>query len=269
MDQSAEIGIIGGSGFYSLLESPATMDSKNKYGAPSAPISIGKTEGKSVAFLPRHGVKHELPPHKIPYRANIEAFDNLGVKSVISTSAVGSLSKDYAPGDFVFFDQFVNMTWGRDDTFFDSKKVVHVSTADPYCPTLRAIATEIAQSMDLDFHPVGTVVVVNGPRFSTKAESKFFANQGFQLINMTQYPEVTLAREKSMCYLGIGIVTDYDAGLEGEVDVIPVNTAYMMKSFGENIAKAKALIANLLKAIPEERSCTCANSLDNAAMGGE
>ena len=269
MKQSAEIGIIGGSGFYSLLEKPVSMEGRNKYGKPSAPITVGRIQGKSVAFLPRHGVKHTLAPHKIPFRANIEALANAGVKRIISTNAVGSLSKDYAPGDFVFFDQFVNMTHGREDTFYDSGKVVHVSTAEPYCLELRSLAIETAEDMGIRCHEKGTVVVVNGPRYSTRAESSFFSRQGFQLINMTQYPEVALAREKALCYLGIGIVTDDDAGFEGMADIIPVNTKDMLKVFGKSIVTAKKLITELIDAIPEKRGCACSKALDDAAIGNE
>jgi 5'-methylthioadenosine phosphorylase len=268
--ESAEIAIIGGSGFYSLFDSPSTFEVATSYGSPSAPITIGKAGGKTVAFLPRHGTRHTLAPHKIPSRANIDALANAGVKMIISTSAVGSLSKEYAPGDIVFFDQFVNMTHGRDDTFFDSDKVVHVGMADPYCPQLRALANQAANEMGIRSHDKGTVVVINGPRFSTKAESKFFSKQGFHVINMTQYPEVALAREKAICYLGIGIVTDYDAGLDGSDDVMPVNTADMLQVFGESVVTAKELITNLLKIMPEKRQdCTCARALDNAAVSGE
>jgi len=266
MDTKAKIGIIGGSGFYSLLNAPSSIEAKGKYGAPSALISIGEIAGKSVAFVPRHGAKHTLPPHKVPFRANLEAFAEAGVERIISTNAVGSLAKEYAPGDFVLFDQFVNMTHGRDDTFFDADKVVHVSTAEPYCPELRALAAKKAKEMGIRCHETGTVVVVNGPRFSTKAESQFFARQGFQLINMTQYPEVALAREKAMCYLGIGIVTDYDAGLDGVEGIKPVNFEDMLSVFNGSVDKVKKLITELIPEIPDKRSCECGNALDNAAV---
>jgi len=264
METKAKIGIIGGSGFYSSLSAPNRIEAKNKYGTTSAPMSIGKMAGKSVAFVPRHGEKHTLPPHKVPYRANIEAFANAGVERIISTNAVGSLSKEFAAGDFVFFDQFVNMTHRRDDTFFDESKVVHVSTAEPYCPELRSLAVRKAKRMGIRYHETGTIVVVNGPRFSTKAESRFFARQGFQLINMTQYPEVALAREKAMCYLGIGIVTDYDAGLEGVDGIKPVNFEDMLKVFNSSVDKVKELIAELVPEIPEKRGCKCGSALDDA-----
>src|SRR5271157_3483373 len=202
MTQKAKIGIIGGSGFYSLLENPERADIDTPYGKPSDEISLGRISGKEVAFLPRHGGGHTIAPHKVPYRANIEALSRMGVERLIASGAVGSLVAEYEPGDFVFFDQFVNMSHGRDETFFDADRVAHISTAEPYCPELRKIAAEAADRLGMKYHDRGTVVIVNGPRFSTKAESRFFANQGFQLINMTQYPEISLAREKEMCYLG-------------------------------------------------------------------
>jgi 5'-methylthioadenosine phosphorylase len=264
MEGKAEIGIIGGSGFYSLLESPRQLEGASRYGKPSAPLALGKLEGRSVAFLPRHGYKHTIPPHKVPYRANIEAMANAGVKRLIATSAVGSLSADYKPGELVFFDQFVSMTHGRADTFFDEDTVVHVSSADPYCPELRRVAIKVAKRMGVGFHDKGTVVVINGPRFSSRAESRFFSAQGFELINMTQYPEVVLARERQICYLGIGMVTDYDAGLVGKKGIKPVSIAEVNRIFGENIGKVKELIGKLLPEIPEKRNCTCGSALEGA-----
>jgi 5'-methylthioadenosine phosphorylase len=189
----------------------------------------------------------------------------MGIKRIISTSAVGSLQKEYTPGDFVFFDQFVNMTHGREDTFFDSDRVVHVSTAEPYCTELRALAIRTSKKMKLKYHESGTVVVVNGPRFSTKAESRFFSRQGFQLISMTQYPEVALAREKALCYLGIGIVTDYDVGLEGEKGTKPVNMNDLLRVFNNRVDKVKELITKMIPEIADERGCNCGAALENSA----
>lgn len=264
----AEIGIIGGSGLYSLMENPEEVEIDTEYGKPSDKISIGKIGGKSVVFLPRHGRKHSLPPHKIPYKANIAALKQLGVKRVISTSAIGSLRPEYKPGDIVLFDQFVNMTHGRDDTFFHGSSVTHVSTAEPYCPELRAIGINAADSLKLDYHKDATIVVINGPRFNTKAESKMYANHGFDVINMTQYPEVPLAIESGMCYLGIGMVTDYDAGLEGNKDIKPVTLEEVNRIFAANITKVKSMINGIVPKIPENRgACHCADVLKNAVIG--
>jgi len=267
-ERSAEIGIIGGSGFYSLLENPDRVVVETHYGRPSEVISIGKVSGRNVAFMPRHGARHTLSPQKVPYRANLDALSSIGVERLIASSAVGSLVAEYEPGDLVFFDQFVNMSHGREDTFFDGDSVAHVSTAEPYCPELRKLAMEAADRLGLKYHDAGTVVVINGPRFSTKAESRFFAGQGFQLINMTQYPEVALAREKEMCYLGIGIVTDYDSGLEGRPDIKHVTFEDVNRIFATRVADLKRLIPEVVSAIPAERShCKCGEALKGAFVG--
>ena len=255
----ARIGIIGGTGLYSLVEVEEEVNPLTQYGKPSSPISIGKIGGKEVAFLSRHGKDHTIAPHKVPYRANIQALADLGVERIISSNAVGSLRMEYKPGDFVFIDQFVNMTHGRDDTFFDENKVVHTGMADPYCSDLRTLGISQAKNMRLPSHEKGTVVVVNGPRFSTRSESKFFAKQGFEIINMTQYPEAALAREKGICYLGIGIVTDYDVGLEGDETVKPVTFEEVSKVFSGSIEKVKSLINSMVPEINDERNCSCKN----------
>jgi 5'-methylthioadenosine phosphorylase len=263
----AEIGIIGGSGFYSLLEECESVEMETDYGRPSAEIAIGRVGGRDVAFIPRHGKGHTIPPHRVPYRANIAALAELGVKRIIATSTVGSLKEEYAPGDFVIFDQFVNMTHGREDTFYDRSIVAHVGMAEPYCSEMRSIASELLSSMRIKHHDRGTAVVINGPRFSSKAESRFFASQGFETINMTQYPEAALAREKALCYLGMGIVTDYDAGLEGRSDVRAVTIGEVLRVFGENVGKAKKVISEIVPKISaERRKCSCAKALDGAIV---
>ncbi|MDE1865721.1 MAG: S-methyl-5'-thioadenosine phosphorylase [Candidatus Micrarchaeota archaeon] len=262
----AEVGIIGGSGFYSLLDDAETVEIETDYGKPSDKVAIGTIGKKKVAFIPRHGSKHTIPPHKVPYRANIEAFNSLGVKRVISTSACGSLRREINLGQIVLFDQLVNMTHGRDETFFDKDEVVHVSTADPYCKGLRAYASIAATDLGFEHRDVGTVVVVNGPRFSTRAESKLFISQGFDLINMTQYPEAALVRERAMCYLGIGIVTDYDAGLVAGGSIEPVGYADVAKVFSQNVEKVKSVLKDLVGDLPKERDCVCGSALDGAMV---
>jgi 5'-methylthioadenosine phosphorylase len=261
----AEIGIIGGSGFYSLLEDAQSMEVETEYGSPSDKVSIGKIAGRDVAFIPRHGTKHAFPPHKVPFRANIQALYDLGVTRIIATNAVGSLNPKFKVGQIVAFDQFINQTNGRDDTFFD-KSVAHVSTAEPYCTELRMVSTVAANKNKLDYRDGGSVVVINGPRFSTKAESVFFSKQGFDLINMTQYPEVALARERCMCYLALGIVTDYDAGLVGRDDIKPVSHKEVMETFSKNIGNVKELIKTIISEMPKERKCDCKNALDGAII---
>ena len=262
----AEIGIIGGSGFYSMLKGTAFINDKNAYGSPSGSIAIGRLGSRNIAFIARHAKSHTIPPHKVNYRANIEALAELGAKRVIGTNAVGSLKEEYAPGDILFFDQFVNMTHGRADTFFDEDYVVHVSAAEPYCSQMRRVASSVAERMRIKYHESGTVVVVNGPRFSTKAESRHYARQGFDVINMTQYPEAILAREKQLCYLGIGLVTDYDAGLEGRSDIKTVSAQEVSETFSKGISTMKELVNGIIKELPEKRSCACGSSLDNAVQ---
>ncbi len=261
----AEFGIIGGSGLYSLIENPESIDIDTDFGKPSDKISIGTLGGKRVAFLPRHGSRHTLPPHKIPYKANIEALKKLGVKRIITTNAIGSLNPDYKIGDFVLFDQFVNMTHGRDDTYFHSGKVVHISAADPYCEDLRKLGSQVAKDLKIDCHDTGTAVVINGPRFSTRAESRNFGSAGFDVINMTQYPEVILAREKEMCYLGIGIVTDYDAGLEGR-EIEAVNYDYVKTMFGKSMEKITPFLVRLVEQADGNKECRCRSALEGAVV---
>ena len=261
----AEVGIIGGSGFYSLLENAQSIDVETAYGRPSDKVSIGKIGGRDVAFIPRHGSKHLIPPHKVPYRANIQALYDLGVKRIIATNAVGSLNPEFKVGQIVALDQFVNQTGGRAETFYEDS-VAHVSTAEPYCKQLRSVSNVVAKNMNLNYRDGGSVVVINGPRFSTKAESIFFSKQGFDLINMTQFPEAALAREKCMCYLALSIVTDYDAGLEGRSDIKPVSHEEVMRIFGENIGNVKGLVTEVVKQMPQARSCNCANALDGAII---
>ncbi|HIH50494.1 MAG: S-methyl-5'-thioadenosine phosphorylase [Candidatus Micrarchaeaceae archaeon] len=261
----ADIGIIGGSGFYSLLENAKEIDADTVYGRPSGRISVGRIEGKSVAFLPRHGSRHSIPPHKVPYRANIQALYDLGVRRIIATNATGSLNPKFKVGQIVAFDQFANFTNGRVDTFFEDR-VAHVGMAEPYCSELRSIATKAAKRKSLDFRDRGSVLVINGPRFSTRAESLFFSRQGFDLINMTQYPEAALARERCMCYLALGIVTDYDVGLEGRKDIKPVSHSEVVATFSKNIGKVKWLVGEMVKGTPEARKCSCQNALDGATV---
>jgi 5'-methylthioadenosine phosphorylase len=189
----------------------------------------------------------------------------LGVERIIATNATGSLNPNFKVGQIVAFDQFVNFTNGRKDTFFEDR-VVHVSTADPYCPHLRSIASKIAKERGMDYRDGGSVLVINGPRFSTKAESLFFSEQGFDLINMTQYPEVALAKELGMCYLALGIVTDYDAGLAGNSKIKPVSHAEVMEIFSQNIGNVKALINDIVREMPDSRECNCSRSLEGASV---
>jgi 5'-methylthioadenosine phosphorylase len=259
----AEIGVFGGSGFYSLLENPVEVKVDTPYGAPSGPVMLGEIGGRSVAFLPRHGAAHQLPPHMINYRANVFAMKELGVQQIVGPNACGSLQPHVKPGDFVICDQFVDRTSGRKDTFYDGPTTTHVSSADPYCPAMRAVAVEKARGLGITTHEAGTVVVIQGPRFSTRSESKWFASQGWEVINMTQYPECYLARELEICYCNISLITDYDVGMEG---VPPVTNEEVVRVFAENNQKVKDLLFAMIPALPTVRTCVCASALEGAAF---
>ena len=260
---AAEIGVFGGSGFYDLIDNPREHRMSTPYGAPSSPIMLGEIGGRSVAFLPRHGSDHSLPPHMINYRANVWAMKELGVSRIIGPNACGSLQSDIEPGHFVICDQFVDRTSGRKDTFYDGPITTHVSSADPYCPTMRSIAFETAGRLGITAHPTGTVVVIQGPRFSTRSESRWFASQGWEVINMTQYPECYLARELEMCYCNISLITDHDVGAEGAE---PVTNEEVIRVFKENNEKVKNLIYEMIPALPAERPCACATALEGASF---
>ena len=258
------IGVIGGSGFYSLLENAETVNIETPHGWPSSHIAIGELGGKKVAFLARHGFKHEFPPHKIPYKANIWALHDLGCRQIISATAVGSLKAHIKPGEFVVPDQFVNLTYGRDDTFYHGPDTTHISSADPYCPVLRDLLINVADAAGLRVHPAGTVAVVQGPRFASRAESAFYQSQGWDIINMTQYPEAALARELEMCYANISLITDYDAGLKDDPTIQPVTLEEVLRIFEANTARLRLLIKDLILQLPHERDCVCAHALQGA-----
>jgi 5'-methylthioadenosine phosphorylase len=262
----AEFGVFGGSGFYRFAKGARGVVMKTPYGRPSGSFTLSEIEGRRVAFLPRHGVHHEFPPHVVPYRANVFAFKKLGVGRIMAPNAVGSLKGEVRPGDLVFCDQFVNFTSGRKDTFYDGPATTHVSTASPYCPQMRKTAVEAAEALGLKFHGDGTVVVIQGPRFSTKAESRFFSRQGWDVINMTQYPEVVLAREQEMCYLNISLVTDYDAGLEGDPTMKPVSHGEVIRVFNKNLENLRKLIVEIVRRLPRERTCDCGSALEHARL---
>jgi 5'-methylthioadenosine phosphorylase len=263
----AEIGVFGGSGFYKFFKGAKELAVRTPYGSPSASVTLSEIRGKGVAFLPRHGVHHEFPPHRVPYRANMMAFKQLGVSRVIAPNAVGSLKAVIRPGDFVFCDQFVNFTTGREDTFYDGPVTTHVGMAQPYCPQMREVGIEAARKLGMKFHRKGTVVVIQGPRFSTTSESRFFSRQGWDVINMTQYPEAVLAREQELCYLNISLATDYDAGLEGDPTVKPVSHEEVIKVFNSKMEGLRQLIVEIVKELPLERTCGCGSALAHARMG--
>lgn len=255
------LGVIGGSGFYSFFGADArSVNLDTPYGLPSAPITVGQVGAQEVAFLPRHGVNHEFSPHTVPYRANMWALRALGVRRIFGPCAVGSLTPDLGPGAMVVPDQLVDRTSGRPATYFDSGGI-HVSFADPYCPQLRAAAAELPGVVD-----GGTMVVIEGPRFSTRAESRWFANQGFTLVNMTGYPEAVLARELEICYAAIALVTDLDAGIESGAGVTAVN---VFAEFEKNLVPFKQLVHEALENAASgssERTCTHCQPHDGVTL---
>ncbi|MGH7776933.1 MAG: S-methyl-5'-thioadenosine phosphorylase [Candidatus Dormibacterales bacterium] len=260
------IGVFGGSGFYSLLADVRRKRVETPYGEPSADIAIGRVDGLEIAFLPRHGHQHTIPPARINYRANLWAFRELGVTQILAPTAAGSLQPHVKPGDFVVCDQFVDRTWGRDDTFFTGPRVAHVSVAHPYCPRLRAMAVETGRGLGLTMHVSGTVVVVNGPRFATGAESRWYSGQGWEVINMTQYPEAVLARELEICYLNLSLITDYDAGLQASPEIPPVSVAEVERVFHANNSRLKELILRLIPRLVEPRDCRCPGAMRGAFL---
>src|SRR6266705_580329 len=218
--RTAEIGVFGGSGFYAFLDDPEEIVVDTPYGKPAAAVTVGSIEERRVAFIPRHGKDHEFPPHRVPYRANVWAMKELGVTRLFGPSAAGSLRRDIPPRTFVVCDQAIDFTKSRANTFYDGPITTHVSFADPYCPVMRDVAVTCGREQGLSLHPRGTVVVIEGPRFSTRAESRFYSQQGWEIINMTQFPEALLARELEMCYAHVSLVTDYDVGVEGEIAAV-------------------------------------------------
>lgn len=262
----AAIGIFGGSGFYEFLQNTKEIQIETPYGAPADKIAISEIAGRKIAFLPRHGKKHQYSAHRIPYRANLWAFKKLGVERVIAPCAAGSLQPEIQPGDFVVCDQFIDRTKHRAESYFPGPKIIHISCAEPYCPELRNIAIGACKNLNIPVHKKGTVVVIEGPRFSTKAESRWYSMMNCQVINMTQYPEVVLARELEMCYVNISLITDWDAGLEGNKNIKPVTAQEVVKIFNKNVDQVRRLIYEMIKIIPEKRSCQCGKALEGAEL---
>lgn len=262
--QQIQVGIFGGSGFYSLLEDAREVELDTPYGPPSAPVVVGEVGGRSVGFLPRHGRKHELPPHKINYRANVWAMKELGATDVILPCAAGSLQAHIKPGSFVIADQVVDRTSGRIDTYYDGPETTHVSFAEPYDAEMRTVAIACAKELGIDVHPRGTVVVIAGPRFSTKSESRWFSSIGWEVINMTQYPEVILARELEMAALNISLITDYDAGLDDVPDLAEVSHAGVLEVFNANNAKLRDLLHAIVPRLPLSPDRPALHALESA-----
>jgi 5'-methylthioadenosine phosphorylase len=261
---TADVGIIGGTGFYALLDGLVEVPVDTPYGLPSEPPLVGEVDGRRVAFIPRHGRDHRFPPHKVPYRANVWALRSLGVRQVLAPSAVGSLRADLGPGTLVVPDQVVDRTSGRDLTYYD-QGAVHVSFADPYCPTGRRTVYATARRADWSPTDGGTLVVISGPRFSSRAESKSYTASGWAVVGMTGIPEAALARELALCYTCIALVTDLDAGVEtGE----GVTHAEVLEVFGREVSRLRDLLVNVVAALPSEEdlTCSCRSALDGLQL---
>jgi 5'-methylthioadenosine phosphorylase len=261
-EQRAEIGVIGGSGLYSLLERSGEQRVETPYGDPSDAITVAEVGGRRVAFLPRHGRDHRFPPHKIPYRANLWALRALGVRQVLAPCAVGGLRPELGPGSFVVPDQLIDRTTARVQTYYDTG-AVHVPFADPYCPAGRRAVLETAAGISVPVTGGGAMVVIEGPRFSTRAESRWHAAAGGAVVNMTGHPEAVLARELALCYTSIALVTDLDAGVEGDHGVTQDE---VFRVFAENTTVMRELLLAAVAALPAERECPCAHALDGIKL---
>ncbi|GII89561.1 purine nucleoside phosphorylase [Sphaerisporangium siamense] len=259
----ADIGVIGGSGFYSLLDDAEEVEVTTPYGPPSDPVTVGRIGSRTVAFVPRHGRDHRHPPHRIPYRANLWALRSLGVRQVLAPSAVGSLRVEYGPGTLVIPDQLVDRTSGRVHTYYDEGGAVHVPFADPYCPVGRALAHTTASAEGWEAVDGGTLVVIEGPRFSSRAESRWFSSNGWSIIGMTGYPEAALARELALCYTTLALVTDHDAGVEaGE----GVTQEEVFAFFAANSERMRTLVATVAESLPLDRACPCPTALNGIKL---
>ena len=265
VDDTAEIGIFGGTGIYDseMLQNSKEITIETPYGKTSDTITIGELDGKKVAFMPRHGKKHSIPPHMINYCANIWAFKELGITRIISPSAVGSLKEEIKPGDFVLPTQFIDFTKSRRTSFSEEGKVIHISVADPFCPELQEIVSNVANSQGISLHKDCTYTCIEGPRFSTKAESRFFKSTGADIIGMTLVPECQLAREAQICYVSIATVTDYDVWAEK-----PVTAKEVIDTLSKNVQSTKKLLVKLINKMPDDfttkRKCSCEKALTEA-----
>ena len=261
MTKDIRIGIIGGSGVQEIFEGDIVKENiHTPYGPPSGQMEIGTVNNIKIAFLPRHGKGHIIPPHKVNGRANIWAFKEIGVKHIIGISAVGSLKEDYKPGQIAIPDQYIDFTKKRDYTFYDIGKVVHISMADPFCPYLRKTIIDELQTSDTPFHKNGTYICIEGPRFSTRSESKMFRSFA-DIIGMTLVPEAQLAREKEICYATITMVTDYNVWAEK-----PVSTKEVVETMKKNVDNVKKLLTDVIPKIKENPNCECNTALSAASM---
>jgi 5'-methylthioadenosine phosphorylase len=263
-DSLAEIGVIGGSGFYSWIEAGREVPVDTPFGKPSDPPVVGEVAGRRVAFLPRHGTDHRFPPHRVNYRANLWALRSLGVRQVLGPVAVGSMHPELGPGQLVIPDQVIDRTSGRAHTVYDDEgPVVHVAFADPYCPRGRQAVRAATLSARWPTRDGGTLIVINGPRFSSRAESRRHAAAGADIVGMTGMPEASIARELAMCYTSICVVTDLDAGVE---DGSGVTHAEVFKVFAASVERLKSLLVEVVGALPQDDDCACHHALDGLRL---
>lgn len=261
MEKDVEIGIFGGTGIYNseMLENAQEITVNTPFGKPSDSITVGIFKGRKIAFLPRHGKKHTIPPHMINYKANIWAFKELGITRIIAPSAVGSLKEEIEPGHFALPTQFLDFTKSRNGSFSENGRVIHISVADPFCSELHSTILRVIKEQNIHIHKDCTYVCIEGPRFSTKAESIFYRTTGADVIGMTLVPECQLAREAQMCYASISTVTDYDVWAEK-----PVTAKEVLETLSKNIERTKKILTELINEIPKTRSCSCAKALEEA-----
>ncbi|MEW6376275.1 MAG: S-methyl-5'-thioadenosine phosphorylase [Thermodesulfobacteriota bacterium] len=262
------VGIIGGSGLYEMegLENIQTVSIKTPFGDPSDSFIVGRLEGVKVAFLPRHGKGHRIQPSSLNFRANIYGMKMLGVEWIIGVSAVGSMKENIHPGDMVIPNQFIDRTVGRPNTFFTNGIVCHISFADPVCPRLSQILAQAGHEVGAIVHPVGTYLCIEGPQFSTRAESRLYRTWGVDIIGMTNLPEAKLAREAEICYATIAFATDYDCWHEEAGDV---SIGEVLRVLAESAKTAKSAIRYAVKHLPEKRECLCATALKYALITGK
>ncbi len=263
MTKPISMGVIGGSGLYAIdeLKSVKEVRVKTPYGAPSDALITGTLNGAPIVFLPRHGRGHRISPSEVNFRANIFALKSLGVEQIISVSACGSLKEELQPRDMVFPDQLFDRTKSRASTFFEKGIVAHVGVANPYCPELSSRLHRFAEHLGFRAHPGGTYVCIEGPQFSTKAESKVYRSMGFSVIGMTNSPEAKLAREAEMCYAAVALVTDYDVWHEE-----PVTVEMVIGNLNANSANVKQLLISAVAHLARERKCECASALKYAIL---